>query len=268
MRKLPAGAAFGHALSSTFDNLGFAFHVSWPWILVMLPVQLVGNLYLAANGLLEPDPDNPDGRYFAVIFLLGVVSILAFSSIAVSWHRYILRDEVPQGWQRLRLDGTVWRYIGNVILSFLAMFAVVFAGALPLGALAFVLGPTGGGGVTMLVAIFVGALMCIAMVIFYRLSIKLPAVALERRDFGFPDAWRAAAGNDLRILALILLFFLTIFVVGMATAIIVTLLGNTLGSAGLAVAIAVQVVVNWISTIVGVTLLTSLYGFFVEGRDF
>ena len=38
--------------------------------------------------------------------------------------------------------------------------------------------------------------------------------------------------------------------------------------AGLAIAIAVQVIVNWISTILGVPLLTSLYGFFVEGRDF
>ena len=151
----------------------------------MLPVQLAGNLYLAANDLLEPDPSKPDGRYFAVLLLLGAVSVLAFSSIAVSWHRYILRDEVPQGWQRLRLDGTVWRYIGNVILSFLAMFAVVFAGAIPLGALVFVLGPRDGGGATLLVVAFVIALMCVAMVIFYRLSIKLPAVALERQDFHF-----------------------------------------------------------------------------------
>jgi hypothetical protein len=32
--------------------------------------------------------------------------------------------------------------------------------------------------------------------------------------------------------------------------------------------IAIQVMVNWVATIFGVTLLTSLYGYFVEGRDF
>ena len=234
----------------------------------MLPVQLPGNLYLAANDLLEPDPSKPDGRYFAVLLLLGAVSVLAFSSIAVSWHRYILRDEVPQGWQRLRLDGTVWRYIGNVILSFLAMFAVVFAGAIPLGALVFVLGPRDGGGATLLVVAFVIALMCVAMVIFYRLSIKLPAVALERQDFHFGDAWRASVGNSWQILGLILLFFVVMIVVGLGTAAIAYVLARMPGTAGLAIAIAVQVIVNWISTILGVTLLTSLYGFFVEGRDF
>jgi hypothetical protein len=37
---------------------------------------------------------------------------------------------------------------------------------------------------------------------------------------------------------------------------------------GLSLAVAIQVMVNWVATILGVTLLTSLYGFFVEGREF
>jgi len=266
MRELPVGMAFNHAIKSTIDNLGFAFHLSWPWILVMLPVQLVGNLYLLAIGLLEPDPSNPDPRYFAVILVLGIVSILAFSSIAVSWHRYILRDEVPQGWQRLRLDGTVWRYIGNVILSFLAMFAVIFVTVFPTALLlTFVVG--GNAPVPLILVLAVTA-MCAAMIVFYRLSIKLPGVALERRDFRFGDAWRASAGNNWRMLGLVLLFFVAMLIIGLATAGISYALAQIAGTAGLAIVIAVQVVVNWVSTILGVTLLTSLYGFFVEGRDF
>mgnify|MGYP001579831918 FL=1 len=41
-----------------------------------------------------------------------------------------------------------------------------------------------------------------------------------------------------------------------------------LGTLGLSVLLAIQVAVNWVATILGVTLLTSLYGFFVEGREF
>jgi len=32
--------------------------------------------------------------------------------------------------------------------------------------------------------------------------------------------------------------------------------------------LSLQIVFNWIFTIMGVTLLTSLYGFFVEKREF
>jgi hypothetical protein len=34
------------------------------------------------------------------------------------------------------------------------------------------------------------------------------------------------------------------------------------------ITIALQLVINWIATIFGVTMLTSLYGFFVEKREF
>ena len=40
MRKLPAFAAFGHASRSTTDNIGFAFHISWPWVLMLLPFRV------------------------------------------------------------------------------------------------------------------------------------------------------------------------------------------------------------------------------------
>jgi len=115
---------------------------------------------------------------------------------------------------------------------------------------------------------FALAAMSAALVVFYRLSIKLPGVALERRDFGFRDAWRVSAGNNWRILGLVVLFFVTILVIGLATAAISYSLAQIGRTAGVAIVIAVQVMVNWVSTILCVTMLTSLYGFFVEERDF
>jgi hypothetical protein len=45
MRKLPVFAALGHAFKSTTDNIGFAFHISWPWMLLLLPLNVAVNLY-------------------------------------------------------------------------------------------------------------------------------------------------------------------------------------------------------------------------------
>jgi len=95
----------------------------------------------------------------------------------------------------------------------------------------------------------------------------MPAVALGRRDFSMGDAWRATKGNSLRLLGLLILFVLSLllFAAGMFA---ITYLFGLLGTVGLSLAVAIQVMVNWVATILGVTLLTSLYGFFVEGREF
>lgn len=46
-----------------------------------------------------------------VALLLGI-SMLAFSSLSVSWHRLLLLDDEAEGVDRLRIDGIVWRYLG------------------------------------------------------------------------------------------------------------------------------------------------------------
>jgi hypothetical protein len=97
--------------------------------------------------------------------------------------------------------------------------------------------------------------------------VKLPSVARGRTDFNVRDAWRATDGNFWQILGLVLLFFIWLLIVGLAM-LLVTYLFGQLGTLGLSISLAIQVAVNWVATILGVTLLTSLYGFFVEGREF
>jgi uncharacterized membrane protein len=101
----------------------------------------------------------------------------------------------------------------------------------------------------------------------YRLSVKLPAVALGRTDFGLGEAWAATDGNFWQLLGLILMFIACVVIAGLGVFLFSMLFG-ALGTFGLALAVGIQVLVNWVATILGVTLLTSLYGFFVEGRNF
>jgi len=270
MRKLPVFGALGHAIRSTTDNIGFAFHISWPWVIILLPFNVATNLYMVLNGLEtggEPDPAQI-GTYFAVATPLILASIVSYSSIAVNWHRYVLLDEIAQGWQRLRIDSLTWRYIGNFILVALVLVACSIPVGLAIGLVSLLANAVLGEEllVVFLVPAF-GVLYAFAFVAAYRLLVKMPAVALGRRDFSMGDAWRATRGNSWRMLGLLILFLLCLVLIGVLM-FAVTYAFGLLGMVGLSLAVAIQVMVNWVATILGVTLLTSLYGFFVEGREF
>ena len=264
MRKLPVTGALNHAFRSTRDNAAFAFHISWPWMLVLLPFNVGGNLYLILNGLGASQEVEP--RALAVMVPLFAVSIIAYASIAVNWHRYVLLDEVASGWQRLRIDSLMWRYIGNGFLIGIIL-AGAFAAGLGIALIGMVFGAVVGKAATVIVVPAMLALYAMVLVAAYRLSVKLPAIALGRHDFSLQDAWAATAENFWQLLALIVLFVACVFIAALGTFLVSYSFG-TLGTVGLSVALAIQVLVNWVATILGVTLLTSLYGFFVEGRNF
>jgi hypothetical protein len=59
-----------------------------------------------------------------------------------------------------------------------------------------------------------------------------------------------------------------IFLVGFLLAGIAGLLGAGSGGVAYVVASVLQQLISWVVTIFTVTFLTSLYGFFIEGRDF
>jgi hypothetical protein len=263
MQILPTGRAFSHALTSTLKNLPFAFHASWPWMLLLLPLQAFSSFYIASN-FPNFDPRTADEAtrlsVLAATLPMNLASLLISSSIAVTWHRYILLDEIPQGWSRLRLDGTVLRYFGNILLLSLIIGLSAAIPAVLISVLAGLLHP-----VFFILAI---PLLAVVLIASTRMSVKLPAVALERTDFGFKDALAATRGSDLPILGFVLLVVLMAFGLAFGTAIISMPFARLGNDFGFLVVLAVQFVVNWVMTIFSVTMLTSLYGFFVEERSF
>ena len=272
MRTLPVIKAINHAIKSTTDNIVFAFHISWPWILMLLPLNVATNVYVILNDLQPQNEGEPDlaaiGKFFMVSAPLAIASIIAYASIAVNWHRYILRDEIAQGWLRLRVDGLIWRYIGNFILIILLVMAGTLAAGIGFVLAGFILNAVFGETLMAVILIPAGiALYVYVIAVTYRLSVKLPAVALGRRDFSMRDIWTATEGNNWRLLGLLGLFSVCVALVGLGM-LLGTLIFSNFGTIGLSISIAIQVMVNWVATILGVTLLTSLYGFFVEGREF
>jgi hypothetical protein len=262
MRTLPVGEAFGHAVKSTTNNIGFAWHVSWPWMLAILPFNVVGNAYVILNQ--AGDRKAMSIQLGLVSFGLAVLAMVAFSSIAVNWHRYILFDEVPQGWARFRLDDKVWRYIGNTILIFLIFAAAELVFALGAGVLYFILR---GFSLIIIVPAVIAALLA-AISYGYRLAIKLPAIAVGRESSTFGEMLDLTNGNFWQLIGLGCLSFLVLIGLALALGLLSYLVAATGQQMLLFITIALQLVINWIATIFGVTMLTSLYGFFVEKREF
>ncbi len=263
MKILPVGEAFRHALTSTLKNLPFAFHVSWPWMAIMLPVQAITAFYIVSN-FPNFDPKTADEaqrwQILSANFPAGLLSLLASSSIAVNWHRYILLDEVPQGWQRFRLDAVALRYFGNIILLSLMIGLAAIVPSVAVTTLSYLIHP-------IVLVLFVPIIL--AMIAYtIRYSVKMPAIALDLNDFKFRDALQATQGNNKQVLGLILLVSLVALGVSLFSALIsypFSLMGNNLG---FLIALAIQFSMNWAMTILSVTMLTSLYGFFVEDRAF
>jgi hypothetical protein len=255
-RPLPIGAAFRHALESIWYNRRPAFLMSWPWFALIAAAFLVIRIAM-------PDPRAAAGAYVASQIAVSLLALFAYSSVAVNWHRYVLRDEIPAPASRLRMDDTVWRYFGTMMLILLILIGVFVLITVPLTLIAALAGSAQSAGV--LIGLIGLPFMGIA---FFRFGIKLPAVALGEAGFSLADAWRRTAGNDMRLAGLFCLNILGVVLVSLP--LVALRVGLSAVSPGLAetLSFAAEVIANWFVTMFGITMLTSLYGFFVERRDF
>ncbi len=108
----------------------------------------------------------------------------------------------------------------------------------------------------------------IAGVVFMRLGVKLPSIALSREDLTFPGAWRLTDGNNGAVFGVFFLNLLVTFGVGLVFGLFILLINAVSPVIALIIEFAGQLVLNWILSLLGITLLTSLYGFFAENRNF
>ncbi len=185
MRKLSPTKAIAHAFNSVASYRHIALRIGAFWVPVLLVLAFLQSFVAPVN------PEAPElGPGVFLEIASGIIGFLAFCSMAVSWHRFILRDELGSP---SRIDRDVIRYAGNSLL-------IMLIGAVPLGLFAGIL------------TVFLPPLSFLVLpaaiaagAVIFRLSIKLPAVALGRTDFTFKDAWAASEGNTLPLIGVFLL---------------------------------------------------------------
>jgi hypothetical protein len=254
MHKLPALQAIKHALKAVIKFRKAGTRIGLPWVLVLAVVSSLDRSFSTApesadttTGMMLPRPTE---------FIIAAFSLVIFSSIAVNWHRYILLDEVTASEKIFRLDRPVWRYAGRTLLIMLVtllpviIFSTVFIAAVP--------------SLSLLLAVP----FFVAGIYIMRMSVSLPAIALERKDFGIGTALKVTQGNNPQFAALLALNALVLLATFLVLAVILTSVGSLNMTVAKILAVVLSVPVNLFLSLFSVSLLSSLYGSFVEQRKF
>lgn len=255
---------FRRAVTLIVDNLGAALRVSaLPYaILAAVTLYFGATVDMAQVARIEAagDPEAmatlPPGALLAVMITL-LAQLGAVLWISVGWHRYVLLAEGAETWLPRPNLPRMLGYFGRSILIGLAATCVFVAVWVALGPIAPNVGLVG------------GLILSIAMS--YRLGVALPAGAVGK-PIKIPQAWIALKGQSATVLGLAILTFLCSLLLQLPTMLD--------GAAALApeeavvgqvvaagpISVIYGLVVSWMLLMLGVSVLSTLYGHFVEGR--
>ncbi|MCC6001820.1 MAG: hypothetical protein JJU19_13305 [Pararhodobacter sp.] len=248
-------AILTHAVGMVIANWGIALRISG--LLMAAQMALALGLGLQ-HSYLPLAPDDQAAAFPMGIALLMVFQLFSAFWITIAWHRFILRSEIPAG-SLPPLNGRVLlRYVGVGLLLALMLVLV----AIPLGvAAAFIVGPAtlaspDGGG-------FAAVIILMALVwlpvtyLGYRLSPVLPAAALGER-LPLKEVWyqTGTSGSSFVVLSLatMLLYLALEYPVSL------------LATPAPVLAFLWAFLLQWATVLVGASVLTTIYGHYMEDR--
>ncbi|MEM7318845.1 MAG: hypothetical protein AAF408_07460, partial [Pseudomonadota bacterium] len=186
---------------------------------------------------------------FLVLVFFLVIWIVLFW-IAVSWHRFILLEEYPRGLFPVFRFDRILAYFGRILLLGILAIVAMIPGFI------FMVGL---GQSTSLIAVLIFLIWVFAvMVCFFRLSIVLPAAAVGER-LTLAQAWNSTSGKTGDFVSLLVILFLFQILIQLASSVLVII--PILG------AVFVLFVSMLILPMINVSILTTMYGHFIEKRD-
>ncbi|MEC3860691.1 hypothetical protein VK792_05295 [Mesobacterium sp. TK19101] len=235
-----------------FGDLKTVLRVSIPVIVVLAAaIAIFGGTMVTvsdfpADGLALPS--------LGLMSLFFVAYILAILWMAVAWHRYCLLAEYPGAFLPNFHGDRIAAYFGRMLM--LVLIAMVIGG---LGSFVIGLVIGTGSGSFGVVGGALGLTGMLALIwAFQRLSIILPAAAIgEPLTLG--EAWAATAPLSMPIIGVLVLLLLFSLAMGLAVGAL-TLIHPAIGMLG-------NLIMSWLQTVLGLSILTTLYGVAVQGRD-
>lgn len=214
------------------------------------------------------------GLEWGLVALWLIAYTASWSSIAVLWHRCLLRDEATGG-VPIRLDAFAWRYLRRFIfilllVSVLTVLVETFSGdrleifnSLRHSASGFA-DMSSGSPIWLLISLLMSAVMIIVSL---RLSVALPAAAVGDENSGPAAAWDATAGNSFRLLVIAILAALPLLAVDNLVFRLEEPLTSDGKQLGELLHMVMFQVVSLLPLLLGVTLLSIVYAKLVEKRS-
>ena len=246
---------FVHAVRMVLNNLGPAIRISG----ALMVVQLVA-AWVFAGGYVAMGSDLGTlvntGRVSGFgAFVMFIVSIVVSLWIAVAWHRFILLEEAPEG----VIPAFNGAAIGSYFVACLIFGLILILIAIPVGFLAgLVILPfamAGGGQPGLVGAFLFGALLYLPLAyVGYRISPILPSAALGER-MPLKEAWYATGTSGAAFVVLTVVSVLASLILQWPSGV----LGWPIGPVWL-------FLVQWATVLVGASILTTIFGHYVEKR--
>lgn len=240
---------FSHSLRQVMDNLGPALKVSGVLYLVQVGITILLGYAMVSAGM-----GMMGGGMGLGMVLVLVVTLITGIWIAVAWHRYVLLGEEPVGYVPPFMGERMGQYfiksllIGLVLLvlgMILGMIVGTLFGRLMMGGPFFAM---------LLMAVLVQVPL---IFLGLRMAAGLPGTALGN-DLPFMAGWQATAGEWQPLLQLSVIMALALWAVNLITWFV-------FGGFGLLANIW-QLLAGWPVTMVGLSILTTLYGHYIEKR--
>ncbi|MBS0472781.1 MAG: hypothetical protein JSR60_17050 [Proteobacteria bacterium] len=192
MNKLPVGQVIRQAYAFAFQEIGTVIGLIWVPTVIQAAVNffVLRAYYPAVADALESGAA-PAGSVTLLPFLLIVVTLIAFSMIAVALCQQVMGIRQGPAFAHLAFGAAELKVFGNFFLLYGLLTLFLFLLILATG-VAMAAGP---GAVAVTVCVGFGALIYAAA----RLSFLLVPAVLDGSDIGFIRSWRLTGGNFWRI---------------------------------------------------------------------
>jgi hypothetical protein len=236
---------FSHAVRMVFNHFGEALRISGLLYAVYAVIDLFSLTYGFRSG--------NQGIHLPDILAMIAGSVL-FLWIAIGWHRFILLDDAPGAVLPTFRGGHMLTYFGNGLLVFLASLPILFGAAI----LFFVIASMGGSPVLIIILTIVSTVAM--LVVFYRLAAVLPATAIDR-PISIGQAWSATKDATGSVLLMAVISAIVLSLIDLPATLLASVPGGT------PLAIGWMVLTGWFKIMFGISVLTTIYGHYVEGRS-
>lgn len=197
------------------------------------------------------------GAGWGIVGAIGglLLAIYAGLMIVVTWHRYVLLTDEARAAGLTPAAGPIFSYLGRTLLICLALMVPTFALLMVIGASMNVTGGAEDLGPSALAGSALGLITLSWLGL--RMSLILPAAAIEK-PMALMESWRATAPLSFQILLLVLALLAINFGLGIVVG-FVEVFSPILAT-------LMNLVVSLFATLLGASVLTTLYGHLVEGR--
>lgn len=207
----------------------------------------------------------------AINLALIIFNIITYASMAVSWHKLIILKEQPTNFFHIPPVKNSFKYILAYALIAVVLFILFI---IPVTALIFLIKTIPA---LLIPSILAGIFMAIWIFGFgYRISLKLPIVAINNEEVTISQSLKLTEGNTIRLGVSILLLILIGFVIalvfmlpGMLVGLALSILGKNLFPLLIISVTAICISLGQIVNIFfGISILSNMYKFFINGENF